>query len=121
MTTTYFLYGESIIYYFQEVVLVDRVLLPFATHHRFISFLLYVIGKLSVELKLEKLSLSFFIHRFYVFRGQLEKGTIQATIPSVWLDAYGSSACRVSKSLYCEQYLGGLDLVHYFDLFGYLQ
>ena len=44
VTTTYFLYGESVIYYFQQVVLVDRVLLPFATHHRFISFILYVIG-----------------------------------------------------------------------------
>ncbi|KAI8644397.1 cytidylyltransferase family-domain-containing protein [Parasitella parasitica] len=44
VTTTYFLYGESIIYYFQQIVLVDRVLLPFATHHRFISFVLYVIG-----------------------------------------------------------------------------
>ncbi|KAL8712001.1 MAG: hypothetical protein Q9220_003697 [cf. Caloplaca sp. 1 TL-2023] len=40
----YFLYGESVIYYFKHIVLVDRVLLPFATHHRFISFMLYVIG-----------------------------------------------------------------------------
>ncbi|ORE06441.1 phosphatidate cytidylyltransferase [Rhizopus microsporus var. microsporus] len=44
VTTTYYLYGESIIYYFQSVVLVDAVLLPFATHHRFISFILYIIG-----------------------------------------------------------------------------
>jgi phosphatidate cytidylyltransferase len=44
-TTMYFLYGESVIYYFKHIVLVDRVLLPFATHHRFISFMLYVIGK----------------------------------------------------------------------------
>ncbi|KAG0746819.1 hypothetical protein G6F57_002682 [Rhizopus arrhizus] len=44
VTTTYYLYGESIIYYFQSIVLVDSVLLPFATHHRFISFILYVIG-----------------------------------------------------------------------------
>ncbi|CAK4033719.1 phosphatidate cytidylyltransferase [Lecanosticta acicola] len=43
-TTMYFLYGESVIYYFKHVVLIDRVLLPFATHHRFISFMLYVIG-----------------------------------------------------------------------------
>jgi len=46
-TTMYFLYGESVIYYFKHIVLVDRVLLPFATHHRFISFMLYVIGMLS--------------------------------------------------------------------------
>jgi CDP-diglyceride synthetase len=46
-TTMYFLYGESVIYYFKHIVLVDKVLLPFATHHRFISFMLYVIGKSS--------------------------------------------------------------------------
>lgn len=46
-TTMYFLYGESVIYYFKHIVLVDKVLLPFATHHRFISFMLYVIGKTS--------------------------------------------------------------------------
>lgn len=44
-TTMYFLYGESVIYYFKHVVLVDKVLLPLATHHRFISFMLYIIGK----------------------------------------------------------------------------
>lgn len=44
--TMYFLYGESVIYYFKHIVLVDRVLLPFATHHRFISFMLYVMGEL---------------------------------------------------------------------------
>lgn len=43
-TTMYFLYGESVIYYFKHIILVDRVLLPFATHHRFISFILYIIG-----------------------------------------------------------------------------
>ncbi|KAL9063159.1 MAG: hypothetical protein Q9157_008378 [Trypethelium eluteriae] len=40
----YFLYGESIIYYFKHIILVDRILLPFATHHRFISFMLYIMG-----------------------------------------------------------------------------
>lgn len=42
--TMYFLYGESVIYYFKHVLLVDRVLLPFATHHRFISFMMYIFG-----------------------------------------------------------------------------
>lgn len=42
--TMYYLYGESVIYYFKHVLLVDKVLLPFATHHRFISFMLYVMG-----------------------------------------------------------------------------
>ena len=44
-TVMYYLYGESVIYYFKHIVLVDKVLLPFATHHRFISFMLYVTGK----------------------------------------------------------------------------
>ena len=43
-STMYFLYGESVIYYFKHIVLVDKVLLPLATHHRFISFILYIIG-----------------------------------------------------------------------------
>ena len=46
-TTMYFLYGESVIYYFKHILLVDKVLLPFATHHRFISFMLYVIGRIG--------------------------------------------------------------------------
>ena len=49
----YFLYGESVIYYFKHIVLVDRVLLPFATHHRFISFMLYVMGKQLILLYLQ--------------------------------------------------------------------
>lgn len=43
--TMYFLYGESVIYYFKHILLVDKVLLPFATHHRFISFMMYIFGK----------------------------------------------------------------------------
>ncbi|KAL8829226.1 MAG: hypothetical protein Q9170_006270, partial [Blastenia crenularia] len=54
-STMYFLYGESVVYYFKHIVLVDRVLLPFATHHRFISFMLYVMG-------------------FVLFVGSLKKG-----------------------------------------------
>ncbi len=42
--TMYFLYGESVIYYFKHILLVDKVLLPFATHHRFISFMMYMLG-----------------------------------------------------------------------------
>lgn len=44
ISTNYFLYGESIMHYFKQIVMVDAFLLPFATHHRFISFVLYVIG-----------------------------------------------------------------------------
>ncbi|KAL1998554.1 hypothetical protein VTN02DRAFT_5971 [Thermoascus thermophilus] len=53
-TTMYFLYGESVIYYFKHVLLVDRVLLPLATHHRFISFTLYVMGFVFFVASLKK-------------------------------------------------------------------
>ncbi|KAK9466102.1 cytidylyltransferase family-domain-containing protein [Lipomyces arxii] len=53
-TTIYFLYGESVIYYFKQVVLVDSYLLPFAVHHRFISYMLYVIGFMIFVSSLEK-------------------------------------------------------------------
>ncbi|ELU42629.1 phosphatidate cytidylyltransferase [Rhizoctonia solani AG-1 IA] len=39
--TNYFLYGESIIYYFKHVIFAEASFLPFATNHRFISFMLY--------------------------------------------------------------------------------
>jgi len=48
-TAMYFLYGESVIYYFKHILLVDRILLPFATHHRFISFMLYIFGMSSPQ------------------------------------------------------------------------
>lgn len=47
MVTNYFLYGESIIYYFKHIIFVDAVFIPFARNHRFISFMLYVMGKLA--------------------------------------------------------------------------
>ncbi|KAF2262146.1 phosphatidate cytidylyltransferase [Lojkania enalia] len=53
-TTMYFLYGESVIYYFKHILLVDRILLPLATHHRFISFMLYMIGFISFVSSLQK-------------------------------------------------------------------
>ncbi|KAJ4353578.1 phosphatidate cytidylyltransferase [Didymosphaeria variabile] len=53
-TTMYFLYGESVIYYFKHILLVDRILLPLATHHRFISFMLYIIGFIFFVSSLQK-------------------------------------------------------------------
>jgi phosphatidate cytidylyltransferase len=47
-STMYFLYGESVIYYFKHILLVDKILLPLATHHRFISFMLYITGTSSL-------------------------------------------------------------------------
>jgi len=46
----YFLYGESIIYYFKHIVFVDAYFIPFARNHRFISFMLYTVGELTVSL-----------------------------------------------------------------------
>ncbi|PTU20852.1 hypothetical protein P175DRAFT_0437196 [Aspergillus ochraceoroseus IBT 24754] len=53
-TSMYFLYGESVIYYFKHILLVDKVLLPLATHHRFISFTLYVMGFVFFVASLQK-------------------------------------------------------------------
>ncbi|GAB5586521.1 phosphatidate cytidylyltransferase [Umbelopsis nana] len=54
ISTNYFLYGESIMHYFKQIVMVDAFLLPFATHHRFISFVLYVIGFVFFVANLKK-------------------------------------------------------------------
>ncbi|KAF9429850.1 hypothetical protein BGZ94_009246 [Podila epigama] len=53
-STNYFLYGESLIHNFQHIFFVDAFLLPFATHHRFISFSLYVIGFVFFVANLKK-------------------------------------------------------------------
>ncbi|BFZ61480.1 phosphatidate cytidylyltransferase [Saitoella coloradoensis] len=50
----YFFYGESVIYYFKHIVLVDAYILPLATHHRFISFVLYVMGFVFFVMNLQK-------------------------------------------------------------------
>ncbi|TFK75396.1 phosphatidate cytidylyltransferase [Pluteus cervinus] len=52
--TNYFLYGESIIYYFKHVVFADAQLLPFATNHRIISFTLYTMGFMGFVMSLKK-------------------------------------------------------------------
>ncbi|KAJ6625605.1 cytidylyltransferase family-domain-containing protein [Mycena sp. CBHHK59/15] len=54
VVTNYFLYGESIIYYFKHVVFTDAQLLPFATNHRIISFTLYTIGFVGFVMSLQK-------------------------------------------------------------------
>jgi phosphatidate cytidylyltransferase len=53
-TTMYYLYGESVVYYFKHIVLVDNWILPFATHHRFISFIMYMIGFIFFVATLKK-------------------------------------------------------------------
>lgn len=53
-TTIYFLEGESVIYYFKHVVLVDNFLLPLAINHRFFSYCLYIFGFVFFVYSLEK-------------------------------------------------------------------
>ncbi|RPD78685.1 hypothetical protein L226DRAFT_610550 [Lentinus tigrinus ALCF2SS1-7] len=52
--TNYFLYGESIIYYFKHVVFSNVQLTLFATNHRFVSFTLYLIGFVGFVLSLKR-------------------------------------------------------------------
>ena len=52
--TSYYLYGESFMYYCKEFFLVDSYLLPFSQHHRFISFVLYIFGFVVFVLNLRK-------------------------------------------------------------------
>ncbi|WVQ97900.1 hypothetical protein IAU59_005017 [Kwoniella sp. CBS 9459] len=54
VVTNYFLYGESIIYYFKHIVFVDALLIPFARNHRFISFMLYVVGFVGFVANLQR-------------------------------------------------------------------
>ncbi|GJE92720.1 cytidylyltransferase family-domain-containing protein [Phanerochaete sordida] len=50
----YYLYGETIIYYFKHVVFSDAQLTGFATNHRFISFSLYTLGFVGFVLSLKR-------------------------------------------------------------------
>ncbi|THU95637.1 phosphatidate cytidylyltransferase [Dendrothele bispora CBS 962.96] len=62
--TNYFLYGESIIYYFKHVVFSDAQLLPFATNHRIISFTLYTFGFMGFVMSLKR---GYLKHQFGLF------------------------------------------------------
>jgi phosphatidate cytidylyltransferase len=57
-TSNYYLYGESLIYYFKHILTLRTSFLPsafsFAQHHRLISFLLYVIGFVSFVANLDR-------------------------------------------------------------------
>lgn len=60
----FFLYGESLIYYFKHVVFVDSFFLQFARHHRFISFMLYIFGFMAFVSNLKRRNLK---HQFGLF------------------------------------------------------
>lgn len=85
--TMYFLYGESVIYYFKHVLLVDKVLLPFATHHRFISFMMYIFGKYRTHPDCASRADLF---RLCLLRGLVEKGPLPLSIHPICLDTYGA-------------------------------
>ena len=60
----YFLYIESLIFYCKPSTFVERFLMPFAVHHRLISFLLYMGGFVTFVLNLKK---GFYRFQFYHF------------------------------------------------------
>jgi hypothetical protein len=93
----YFLSGESIIYYFKEIVMVDAFLLPFATHHRFISFTLYVIGKYDIILKANLFDFT----RFRIVCDESQEGTLQTPDVTVRMDSYGHLFDRIPSTFYC--------------------
>jgi hypothetical protein len=106
-TTMYFLYGESVIYYFKHIVLVDKVLLPFATHHRFISFMLYVIGNYEVSCIIFLLTAG----RFRLLRCVFTSRSLQIPVHTICMDPYGSLLDRGPSTLHHEQRLRGNDMV----------
>ncbi|EJD03321.1 phosphatidate cytidylyltransferase [Fomitiporia mediterranea MF3/22] len=54
VVTNFFLYGESIIYYFKHVVFADWHFSLFAANHRFTSFILYMIGFVGFVASLQR-------------------------------------------------------------------
>lgn len=110
-TTMYFFYGESVIYYFKHIILIDRVLLPFATHHRFISFMLYVIGEMALTIapvillcyracKLTRLTT---LDRLRLLRRLPTTGPLQVPVFTIRLDPHGPPHHCVPGSLHHEQ------------------
>lgn len=60
----FFLYGESLTYYFKHIVLTDSFFVQFARHHRFISFMLYIFGFMAFVSNLKRRNLK---HQFALF------------------------------------------------------
>lgn len=104
----YFLYGESVIYYFKHILLVDRVLLPFATHHRFISFMLYIFGMCSDS---PQTSANTYSSRLCLLRWIASERSLQVPIHYVCVDTHCPLPHRCPGSLCHEQHLRRSDLV----------
>lgn len=81
-TTSYFLYGESLIYYFKPYVFADALFLVLAKRHRFISFVLYVIGIVvfSVESRVALPLNSWKYHRHCHVCIEFAKGLLHAAV-----------------------------------------
>lgn len=103
-TTMYFLYGETVIYYFKHIVLVDKVLLPLATHHRFISFILYVFGPYISDWLVGTRGLTL-IPRLCVFRCLSPSWQLQVPVHQLCLDPYGPLPHCCPGSFHHEQHL----------------
>jgi CDP-diglyceride synthetase len=102
-TTMYFLYGESVLYYFKHILLVDKVLLPFATHHRFLSFMLYVMGKRQPPRCHGQVAANNFF-RFRVFCGYVAKRSLPFPIHPIRVDSYGALPYCRPGPFHHEQY-----------------
>lgn len=103
-TTMYFLYGESVIYYFKHIVLVDKVLLPLATHHRFISFILYVFGQFRYTTMCsisQRRSTDFY--RFPLLRRHPQGRPSPVSVQPVRMDTHGSLCHRRPGAFHHEQ------------------
>lgn len=102
--TMYFLYGESVIYYFKHIVLVDALLLPLATHHRFISFILYMMGMIAITPYLDSLAyLLMGLFRLCILRCIPQEGALQVSVHAIRMDSHGPLSCRGSVALHHEQ------------------
>src|SRR5271154_567573 len=86
-TTMFFLYGESLIYYFKHIVFVDEYFLYFAIHHRFISSVLYLMGKPDNYPSLALVVL-ILVCRLCVFRDDVDAGGVCIPIHPILLDPH---------------------------------
>lgn len=101
-TTMYFLYGESVVYYFRHIILVDKVLQPLSTHHRFISFCIYIFGRFS---KLSRNNKADMTLRFCHLRHLLEAREFEVSVLAVRLDAHGAVPHQHPGPLHPQQHL----------------
>lgn len=64
LSAYYYLFGESLIQIFRDSVFADAFMMPLATHHRFISYCLYMFGLILFVLNLKKGHYKFQFNQF---------------------------------------------------------